>query len=129
MSSTAMSPEQWKQAHAQRLIACRWGCMISPEACRLYQSRTGRHVLHFNGDQEPLPRPNADYIHCLMPDPCPHVISEEEAAAVALTRSLHRETVKRDRGRLHERARRRNLLVNPDAMLGEGDWSRSLLRR
>ncbi len=31
-----------------KLLECRWGCKLTEQACRSYQSRTPRYVIHFN---------------------------------------------------------------------------------
>jgi hypothetical protein len=126
MTVRSVSVEEWKRANAHRIVECRWGSRITREACQSYQSRTGRYVFHFNGDHQPLCRPNADYVSCFFPEPCPHLLSDEEA--------LHLRERNPDCGREpHERrcrqfeARRRHRLVDPGSMLDEEDSHRSLV--
>jgi len=78
--------EQWKRKNACRLIDCRWGLKITTQACRSYQTRCARYVLHFNGDRNPSPRVNADYLCCLLPDPCPHLLPDSEVETLAESR-------------------------------------------
>ncbi len=49
MKASPLTVDQWKELNAHRLVQCRWGCSMTADACRSYQSRTGRYVLHFNG--------------------------------------------------------------------------------
>jgi len=124
MTSVA-SVEQWKQEHG--LVKCRWGCSITVDACRSYQARSARYVIHFNGAADPLPRVNAEYIRCVLPEACPHLLSDDEAhraherlrasGALRGDRRLQRAVI----------GRARNRLVNPDRMLNEPMWRRSLL--
>jgi hypothetical protein len=119
---------QWKVQNAERLMDCRWGLKITPEACRLYQSRSARKVLHFNGDRNPYPRVNADYLQCCLPEECPHLISDAEAEALG---ELHRATAyQRNPGltRAQNQARQWDRMVSPASMLGEKEWHRSLVK-
>ncbi len=125
MKSAPLTADQWKETHALRLIDCRWGCKITPEACHAYQTRTSRYIIHFNGEIEPFPRMNADYVTCFLPEPCPHLMSDEDVRAHA------------DRGRASNRERRlavqknrlRQQLADPNVMLMEQDWRRLLVSR
>ena len=74
--------EQWKRENSDRLISCRWGLKITTEACHAYQTRTARYVFHFNGDRDPSLRVNADYLRCLLPEPCPHLLPDSEAESL-----------------------------------------------
>ncbi len=119
---------QWKYQNADRLIDCRWGLKITREACRLYQARSARTVFHFNGDRVPYQRVNADYLKCCLPHACPHLISDEEARElgdVHRDSSFHR-NLKRTRD--GNQARQWDRLVNPESMLGEDEWHRSLVK-
>jgi hypothetical protein len=129
MSTSLVTVHEWKRVNAHRLIECRWGCRITREACKLYQCRTGRYVVHFNGDNEPLTRANADYVSCLLPEPCPHLISDEAAKNLAGGRNPNFEKPRRERKALQHAERRRKLLVDPEAMLGEDASHRSLVMR
>jgi hypothetical protein len=129
MSLPAVTVHEWKQVNAHRLIQCRWGCRITSEACKLYQCRTGRYVIHFNGDHEPLTRANADYVRCCLPEPCPHLISDEEARDMAKERNPNFGTSRGERQTLQHAERRRNRLVDPEAMLSEDASHRSLVMR
>ena len=130
MTPTEENVAQWREANAHRLLECRWGCTITVDACRLYQSRTNRHVLHFNGDRDPTTlRVNADYLRCFLPTPCPHALSDADQqklrdAQGPLYGGAHRERLARIN---QERCRER--LVNPDLMVGEAEWHRSLISR
>lgn len=129
MTCAAVTVEEWKQANAGRLIDCRWGCRITRDACRSYQSRTARYVLHFNGDHQPLCRANAEYVSCFLPGPCPHLISDEEASFLTRERNAGYGLPRQERRSRQHEAKRRNRLVDPDAMLAEGDSHRSLLTK
>jgi hypothetical protein len=69
---------------------------------------------------------NADFVRCLLPEPCVHLISDAEADAGREAHSRNDVGFKelwnrRSRGRECDR------FVNPDVMLGEPAWRRSLL--
>jgi hypothetical protein len=129
MTSTADAVEAWKQQHAHWLIECRWGCSITPEACRAYQSRSARYVIHFNGLLKPYLRVNADYLRCVLPEPCPHLISDSDADVTNREfrwgNDFHHKA-RLGRGR---QGRESDRFVNPNQMLGEPAWRRSLLGR
>lgn len=125
MSAASVNAEEWKLRNTASLIECRWGCAITPDACRAYQARTVRYVQHFNGDRVPCSRVNAEYVRCFFPEPCPHLLSDEEARA-ALEARRHRQLPLEGKAR-QLRARERERLVNPEEMLHEERWRRSLL--
>jgi hypothetical protein len=125
MSAAPVNVEQWKQRNRGNVVQCRWGCEITLDACRAYQSRTVRYVLHFNGDRVPLPRVNAEYVRCFVPDACPHLLSDEEAHEALEAR--RRQQVPSDRMSRQHRGRIRERLIDPDDMLREEPWRRSLL--
>ncbi len=129
MSCSPVTVEQWKRQNAHRLIDCRWGCSITPEACREYQSRTSRHIIHFNGTKTPLPRVNADYLRCVYPEPCPHLLCEEEVAAGQARKDLHSDVKLVERRSRFGQGVERDRLVNPRHMLREPNWNRSLVKR
>jgi len=125
MNAAAANVEEWKKHNSARLVQCRWGCAITMEACRAYQSRTVRYVNHFNGQRVPYPRANAEYLRCLSPEACPHVMSDQEAGEALEARRLKKlpsETKLRE-----HRAREMQRFVNPEEMLKEAEWHRSLL--
>lgn len=127
MTPMPVSVEQWKEANAHRLVQCRWGCTLTREACRSYQVRARRYVMHFVGDPSPALRPNGEYVRCLLPEPCPYMISDDESREVRAEMRLVGDALPfRRRGngnRLGEH------LSSPDAMLEEADWNRSLVRK
>ncbi|MCA1961469.1 MAG: hypothetical protein LDL33_11815 [Desulfomonile sp.] len=128
MTSTAVMVKQWKERNAHRLVQCRWACTLTRNACRLYQVRSRRYVFHFAGDHHPPPRPNAEYVRCLLPEPCPHAISDDESREIRAELKLAGDLFpfrRRDPGvrQVDER------LVSPDEMLQEADWKRSLIKR
>ncbi len=127
MSQSALTVEQWKEMNAHRLIECRWGCNITSEACRLYQARTGRYVLHFNGQREPYPRVNADYLRCFLPEPCAHLMSDDEIRGLEATVGSVNHRPSPERRERSRHARELDRLVNPDLMLREAQWNRSLI--
>jgi hypothetical protein len=129
MNSAPISVEQWKTENAARLVECRWGCRITPEACRAYQSRSSRYVKHFNGRRNPFTRANAEYLRCLGPDPCPHATSDEEAHASRSERAFRNDAASIARRCLGNRAREVARAVSPDVMLSEARWTRSLIKR
>jgi hypothetical protein len=127
MTAAAANVDEWKAQNAHRLIDCRWGCKITSEACRAYQTRTNRYVIHFQGHRDQYPRANADYVRCFMPEPCPNLLSDEEAASFEFA------ACKADTSHVHRRssghrAREMNRLVSPSRMLQEGQWHRSLVK-
>jgi hypothetical protein len=128
MTGTCAAVDQWKEANRHRLIDCRWGCRITPEACLAYQSRASRYVIHFNGDSSPAQRVNAEYVTCFLPDPCPHVTADEHVQSLR-SDSGRSVTQDRDRGLQIRKLRLRQQLANPNVMLEEEDWCRSLVTR
>jgi hypothetical protein len=127
MKHNALTVDQWKELNAHRLVECRWGCSITAEACRSYQSRTCRYVLHFNGQREPYPRVNADYLKCLLPEPCPHLVPDEEINGLPETCGIHKRGISVERRARSRHARELDRLANPDQMLREAQWNRSLV--
>jgi hypothetical protein len=122
------SVAEWKARNAHRLIDCQWGCRITRYACKAYQLRNARHVIHFNGHAHPCTRVNADYVGCFSPEPCRHVISEEKArlhGPAQETSESFRDAGSRMRA---NRARTIDRLTNPDHMLREPRWTRSLIK-
>jgi hypothetical protein len=119
---------QWKELNADRLVECRWGCSMTVEACRSYQSRTGRYVLHFNGQRVPYPRVNADFVNCLLPEPCPHLMSDDEIRSRRNKRDLPKISQLSERRALSREGRELDRLANPEHMLREEQWNRSLVR-
>ncbi|MEW5980643.1 MAG: hypothetical protein AB1898_33135, partial [Acidobacteriota bacterium] len=85
--------------------------------------------IHFNGSGNPYPRVNADYLRCVYPEPCAHLIPESEAEALAEKRcakAVQRRSEQNDEmGAAREKAR----LVSPEPMLGEAEWTRSLVTK
>ncbi len=127
MKSGCATVEEWKQANAGNIIDCRWGCRLSREACLRYQTKSKRYVMHFQGEKEPLLRINSDFLTCVFPDPCPHFLPDEEAAALReRIRQAGDDDVVMRRVRQNE-AKEKERLVNPDTMLDEADWNRSLI--
>ncbi|MBM4328577.1 MAG: hypothetical protein FJ118_15605 [Deltaproteobacteria bacterium] len=129
MSDKPTTVDEWKRLHASRLVQCRWGCMLTEEACRTFQSRRSRFVIHFNGSGNPYPRVNADYLQCVYPEPCDHLISEEEAEALAEERFVKAQQRRSERSDLLRAAREKARLVSPEPMLGEAEWTRSLVTK
>jgi len=126
--STPVMVEQWKQRNAHRLVNCRWACTLTREACRSYQVRSRRYVFHFAGDHNPIARPNGEYVRCLLPEPCPYAISDQESQEVRAELRLAGNVFSSPRrsqgaGQVDER------LVSPDVMLEEADWKRSLVKK
>lgn len=128
MRPVALTVDQWKELNVHRLVECRWGCSITIGACRLYQSRTGRYVLHFNGQREPYPRVNADYVKCFLPEPCPHLMSDDEVRSWRTLGDCARIRQLSERRALSREARELDRLANPEHMLREEQRNRSLVR-
>jgi hypothetical protein len=120
--------EQWKRQNAGRLISCRWGLRITTEACHAYQTRSARYVLHFNGDRNPSPRVNADYLCCLLPAPCPHLLPDSDTEGLAEDRSGCDDNGHASRLIAQTKVRTLDRLVNPNRMLNEPDRYRSLVK-
>lgn len=127
MTTAVVSVDEWKAQNAHRLLDCRWGCKITSEACRAYQTRTNRYVIHFQGHRDQYPRANADYVRCFMPEPCPNLLSDEEVASREFG-SCGTDLQRFDRRTRSHRAREMNRLVSPSRMLQEGQWHRSLVK-
>ncbi|MGO9567262.1 MAG: hypothetical protein ACLP5H_06965 [Desulfomonilaceae bacterium] len=128
MIQSALTVDQWKELNADKLVECRWRCSMTVEACRSYQSRTSRYVLHFNGQREPYPRVNADYLKCFLPEPCPHLLPDEEINRLAQTSGPHKRLTSPERRAHSRQCREMDRLANPDQMLREAQWNRSLIR-
>lgn len=129
MGSGPVTVEEWKRRNAAVLVDCRWGCRMTRAACRSYQSRRDRYIIHFNGDQKPYPRVNADYLRCVYPEPCPFLIADDEVEEL---RAEHRYNLGglplgRRNGTNHARDLHR--LSNPEPMLREPRWARSLVMK
>jgi len=129
MSEKPATVEEWKRLNASRLVRCRWGCLLTRDACRAYQSRRSRFVIHFNGSGNPYPRVNADYLRCVYPEPCIHLIPESEAEALAEERCAKAQQRRADQSDLLGAAREKARLVSPEPMLGEAEWTRSLVTK
>jgi hypothetical protein len=129
VSRACATVDQWKERNAHRLIDCRWGCRITPEACHAYQARAGRYILHFNGDSEPYQRANAEYVTCLLPEPCPNVVPDHDIRTLGKNRSENGLLADRERRLAARRLRQRQQLADPNVMLEEEDWRRSLVSR
>lgn len=128
MTSMPVSVEQWMELNADRLVQCRWGCTLTREACHSYQVRAQRYVLHFAGDASPVSRPNGEYLRCLLPEPCPNVISDEESRELRAELRLAGDVFSARRRAQGSRLLEEHL-ISPNAMLEEADWKRSLVRR
>jgi hypothetical protein len=128
MGSGPVTVEEWKQRNAAELIDCRWGCRLTRGACRSYQSRRDRYIIHFNGQQRPYPRVNADYLRCVYPEPCPFLISDDEVEELRAERSLELDDRSLRRRNRENHARDLDRLSNPEQMLGEAQWARSLVK-
>jgi hypothetical protein len=120
--------EQWKRQNSERLISCRWGLKITTESCHAYQTRSARYVLHFNGDRNPFQRVNADYLRCMLPEPCPHLLPDSETESVPEDRPGGDDNGHAVRLMTQAKARTLDRLVNPDRMLNEPDRYRSLVK-
>jgi hypothetical protein len=125
MTDPITSTEHWTKLNAGRLVDCRWGCKITIDSCHAYQSRSPRYILHFNGDRNPSQRINAEYLNCFFPEPCPNFLSDEEAQAVRELRDPGQRSLQKQIKQNH--SRELNRLVNPDEMLREAQWRRSLV--
>jgi len=129
MSEKPATVDEWKRLNASRIVQCRWGCLLTEDACRAYQSRRSRFVIHFNGSGNPYPRVNADYLRCVYPEPCAHLIPEAEAEALAEDRRLKAQQLRADQSDGLSAAREKARLVSPEPMLDEAEWTRSLLAK
>jgi len=125
MNAATAQVEEWRKLNSPRLVQCRWGCAITVEACRAYQSRTVRYVNHFNGQRVPYLRANAEYLRCLSPEPCPHLMSDREAGEALEARRFN--NLSPEKKLREHRARDMQRFVNPEEMLKEAEWHRSLL--
>jgi hypothetical protein len=120
MSSGPVTVAQWMERNNDRLVGCRWIGVITPEACRSYQCRTDRYVIHFNGDPDPCSRVNADYLRCFDPEPCPHILSDAEVLKLrAPLMGFPADEVLSPRRREAIRRREYDHLTDPNYMLIE----------
>lgn len=125
----AKSTGRWKDDNADQLVQCRWGAVISLEACRKYQEKAPRHVTYFNRLASRFSRINADYLACAYPTPCPHFMSDMETMECRALRKSEEADRTRERKVAAAHARAMDRLVSPDFMLEEGDKMRSLIIR
>lgn len=125
MTDQVTTVEHWTNLNSGNLLDCRWGCKISADSCRAYQSRSARYILHFNGDRKPSPRVNAEYLRCFFPEPCPNFVSDEEAQSARELRDAAGRSLPRQIS--HHQGREMNRLISPDEMLREAQWHRSLV--
>jgi hypothetical protein len=120
---------EWNRVNGDTLIPCRWAAKLSPSACRAYQTRIGRYSA---GQYEGGPARRVireDFQRCAGPAPCPHFLADSEAAGERERRSVETRAALRNRRTGVNRARELDRLTNPDVMLVEGPWKRSLVKR
>jgi hypothetical protein len=129
MTGPPVTAEEWKERNSHRLIECRWNSVITPEACRAYQSGNARYVIHFNGSGAAHTCANAEFLLCLGPEPCPHLLSDPEAEELRAERNARGSEISAAKRRLVDREKTRRRLTDPDLMLEEPDRARSLLGR
>jgi hypothetical protein len=127
MSSLVSTVEQWQSNNRGRIVQCRWGCSMTADACLAYQLRTDRYVVHFQGTASPKRTVNADYVRCFLPEPCPHALSDEEVGRIQEGAASDKAPLIPKYRQGKERGLMRDRLVNPDRMVEEPDWRRSLL--
>lgn len=127
MSSFVSSVEQWRDNNRGRIVQCRWGCSMTADACLAYQLRTERYVIHFQGTATPKRTVNADYVRCLLPEPCPHALADDEARRSQKSSDSDKASLLPKYRPGKNQGLTRDRLVNPDRMLEEPDWRRSLL--
>ena len=119
--------KEWREANQGRLLSCRWGLGITPEACRAYQTRTKRYVIHFNGEPVTYERANAEYVNCMLPDGCPHLLPLENEAGRQAGKGTRAESHAGTGGMGWDPARELDRMTNPDYMLFESHWNQSLI--
>ncbi len=129
MSTPVVTAEQWFAQNSHKLIDCRWGCRITPEACRLYQTRASRHVIYFSGLETPGLGVNADFALCVHPEPCPHLLSEQALEEIRPAVQMLNDERSRSRRSTSADTRKWEELTSPDIMLNEPAWRRSLVKR
>jgi hypothetical protein len=128
MISGCATVAEWKEANADNIIECRWGCRLSRNACTGYQTKSKRYIAHFQGEKDPLLRINSDFLICAFPDPCPYFLSDEEAEILRdRARQLGDDDLAAKRAH-YSMAKQKDRLVNPNIMLSEADWVRSLIK-
>jgi hypothetical protein len=125
MTDPVTTVEHWTSHNSGDLLDCRWGCKITHDSCRAYQSRNARYVLHFNGDRKPQVRVNAEYLRCFFPERCPNFLTDEEAQSARELRDTIGKSLQRQLSR--HQGRELNRLISPDEMLREAQWRRSLV--
>ena len=125
MSSGPDTVEQWKERNADRLVQCRWGCEVTREACRSYQAKRKRYTVYFRTHGTGETNVNEYFIQCLKPNPCSHLIPDEELELdISWETPEELNEIVEKRTKLAE-IRRREQLVDPNEMLNENDGARS----
>jgi hypothetical protein len=129
MNQAVTTVEQWNALNSRNFVECRWGCKLTEQACRTYQSRSPRYVIHFNGSLDACSRVNADFVKCLLPDQCPHFVTDIEIDKTLSGSSSHSDALSLQRKAASRRGRAMERLASPDSMLHEAQWHRSLVKR
>ncbi|MFC1834690.1 hypothetical protein ACFL2Q_08145 [Thermodesulfobacteriota bacterium] len=127
MRENLSTVEEWRKQNSHRLIECRWVNRITREACRAYQSRGVRNTTPVNGRPSLYACLDADYLSCRQPEPCPFVLSQDEVSALQHGSANGIKELSGRRLNGINRGIKKDRLVNPNHMLGEASWTRSLL--
>jgi hypothetical protein len=129
MSGVAEQVAQWKRDRKEELIQCRRASTLTRDACRLFQSRIARRSsIRYDGGP-PTRLLREEYLHCACGAPCPHFLGDAEAEALRERRERDSRRNRRERLTRAHRVRELERLTNPDLMLAEGPWKRSLVAR
>lgn len=126
MSSFPSTLQEWKEMNARRLIQCRWGGQITPDACRSYQVGRSRYGVYFRTSGAGYQRVNAEFVKCAYPEPCPHFMSDRELASIPDRSPLETLELELERRRAVAELRELHRLTDPSEMWNGNDWFGSL---
>lgn len=127
MNTGAKTVKQWLELNADKLIPCRWGGRITTDACRSYQTRRSRFTVYFRTFETGYVRPNADFLKCVSPEPCPYLIPGAELDDNPEWVPLEELEAAIDRRREVAEVIQMARYTDPEEMLSEEDWMRSLI--
>lgn len=120
---------KWRALDGNEPVQCRWEAEISVAGCCSYQTRIGRYSSAPNEENGPRRVMREDFQRCATPTRCPHFLDDSEAARLHERRIIDTRGVRSSQRSDANRGREMDRLTNPDLMLGEGPWKRSLVAR
>jgi hypothetical protein len=86
-------------------------------------------MLLFIGGSAWRRRTSPDFLCCVHPAACPHLLTDEAAETIRTNRLPETDKALAERRSRVNQARELARLVSPDAMLAEPEWTRSLVTK